>query len=96
MDVWINGHVEVDVDDIISQLTSKERKELFDDLKSEFGNEASSLEEKIATTDVILGKQFHNLSVWEMKKLLCNALGVGSYYDEQALRKALEPIIKAL
>lgn len=96
MDVWINGPVEVDVDDIISELTSKERKELFDELKKEFGNKASSLEEKIATTDVILGKQFQNLSAWEMKKLLCNALGVGSYYDEQALRKALEPIIKAL
>ena len=96
MDVWINGPVEVDVDDIISELTPKERKELFDELKSEFGNKASSFEEKIATTDVILGKQFQNLSAWEMKKLLCNALGVGSYYDEQALRKALEPIIKAL
>lgn len=96
MDVWINGPVEVDVDDIISELTSKEKKKLFDELKKEFGNKVSSFEEKIATTDVILGKQFQNLSAWEMKKLLCNALGVGSYYDEQALRKALEPIIKAL
>ena len=35
------------------------------------------------------------MDAYQLKQTLCNLLNVASYCDEQGLRSALEPIIKA-
>ena len=51
-------------------------------------------EEQMAE-DFHLMQTLEAMSRYELKQTLCNLLNVGTYSDEAALRKALEPIIKA-
>ena len=83
--------VEVDIDDVISSMTYKEKQELYDDLAEELGEEpAPELESNYGIEDF-----FRNMTPYEQKKVLCNALGVASYLDTEVLRAKLEPIITA-
>ena len=64
------------------------------DVLSEKENMQKEREEQMAE-DFHLMQTLEAMSRYELKKTLCNLLGVGTYSDEAALRKALEPIIKA-
>lgn len=82
------AEVDLGVDDIISEMSDDEKKEMYDALSDEFAHSAFDESFDVA-------RYLGNCKPFELKKLLCNALNVPSYYDEQALRNALEKIIKA-
>ena len=48
-----------------------------------------SIEEK----NVIVSSYLKTLSKWNLKRILCDALGVEHYMDDEGLRKATESII---
>mgnify|MGYP007069868470 CR=1 FL=1 len=83
--------VYVDVDDVIDCLSEKEKNELCQRLCGREEKKKAAPKEEGFDAVSHLGQ----LSLWELKKLLCNTLGVSSYYDEIALREKLEEIIKA-
>ena len=60
-------------------------------MNEKFLNEwnALSSEEK----NVLVCDYLKNLSSWDMKRMLCNVLGVEHYMDDDGLRKATESII---
>ena len=84
----ITTDVDIDIDDIMESMDIKEKTALYNELADEFGD--ANYDE-----DFDVAKYLGKMSAFEQKKILCNALGVSSYYDEQGLRKALEKIIKA-
>ena len=47
------------------------------------------LEEK----NVIVSAHLKSLSKWDLKRILCNALDVEHYMDDDGLRKAVEQIV---
>lgn len=91
---------ELDVDDIISGCSRREKKELWkalledDDLMTAEERRKAEQEEK-RQEEFMLMERLAAMSQYELKQTLCNLLNVASYYDEQGLRTALEPIIKA-
>ena len=48
-----------------------------------------SIEEK----NVIVSSYLKTLSEWDLKRILCDVLGVEHYMDDEGLRKATESII---
>lgn len=50
---------------------------------------ALSSEEK----NVLVCDYLKNLSDWDLKRMLCNVLGVDNYMDDEGMRKATESII---
>jgi len=48
-----------------------------------------SIEEK----NVIVSAYLKTLSKWDFKRIMCDALGVEHYMDDEGLRKATESII---
>ena len=48
-----------------------------------------SIEEK----NVIVSSYLKTLSKWDLKRILCDVLGVEHYMDDEGLRKAMESII---
>ena len=48
-----------------------------------------SIEEK----NVIVSSYLKTLSKWDLKRILCDVLGVEHYMDDDGLRKAMESII---
>ena len=84
----ITTDVDIDIDDIMGSMDRKEKTALYNELADELGD--ANYDE-----DFDVAKYLGKMSAFEQKKILCNALGVSSYYDEQGLRKALEKIIKA-
>ncbi len=48
-----------------------------------------SIDEK----NVIVSAYLKTLSKWDLKRILCNVLGVEHYMDDEGLRKAMESII---
>lgn len=95
MRVYKEVDVDVDVDDILDGCGILEKKELLRSLLDD--DEIASKEEKMEkkrSDEQALMRTLERMSFYELKKLLCNLLGVYNYNDEQALRDALEPIIK--
>jgi hypothetical protein len=88
----ITKHVDIDIDDIMGSMDRKEKTALYNELADELADE---LGDANCDEDFDVAKYLGKMSAFEQKKILCNALGVSSYYDEQGLRKALEKIIKA-
>ena len=90
----------IDIDDIIMSCRKWEKKELYKalledgDVLGEKEKIQKEREEQIAK-DFHLMQTLEAMSQYELKQTLCNLLGVATYSDEAALRKALEPIIKA-
>ena len=92
--------IDIDIDDIIMSCNKREKKDLYralledDDVLSEKERIQKKREEQMAE-DFYLMQTLEAMSKYELKQTLCNLLGVATYSDEAALRKALEPIIKA-
>lgn len=92
--------VDIDVDSIVYDLSRKEKKRLLQYLLADNGlmTEKERLEKE---RDDRLAEEFRlmqaleGMSLYELKKTLCNLLDVPSYADEDGLRAALEKIIKA-
>ena len=92
--------IDIDIDDIIMSCSKREKKELYKALLED-GDVLGEKEKMQKDREEQLAKDFHlmqtleAMSRYELKQTLCNLLGVATYSDEAALRKALEPIIKA-
>ena len=92
--------IQLDIDDIISMCSKREKKELWkalledDDLLTAEERRKAELEEK-RQEEFMLMERLQSMSRYELKQTLCNLLNVCNYTDEQGLRTALEPIIKA-
>ncbi len=92
--------IDIDIDDIIMSCSKREKKDLYKalledgDVLSEKEKIQKEREEQMAE-DFHLMQTLETMSWYELKQTLCNLLGVATYLDETALRKALEPIIKA-
>ena len=92
--------IEIDVDDIIMSCSKREKKDLYKALLED-GDVLSEKEQMQKDREEELAQEFHlmqtleAMSRYELKKTLCNLLGVATYSDEATLREALEPIIKA-
>ena len=92
--------IDIDIDNIISSCSKREKKELYkalledDDVLSEKEKMEKKREEQLAEKFHLM-QTLEAMSQYELKQTLCNLLGVATYTDEAALRKALEPIIKA-
>ena len=93
-------NIDIGIDDIISSCSKREKKELYkslledDDVLSEKEKMEKKREEQLAEKFHLM-QTLEAMSRYELKQTLCNLLGVATYTDEAALRKALEPIIKA-
>lgn len=88
MQIEVCTDVDYDVDEIIDIMSPAEKREMFEELAKGFkGNYFDE--------DLDVAKYLAKKPLFEQKKILCNALGVPSYYDQQALRLALETIITA-
>ena len=92
--------IDIDINDIIMSCSKLEKKDLYmalledGDVLSEKEKIQKEREERQAE-DFHLMQTPEAMSQYELKQTLCNLLGVATYSDEAALRKALEPIIKA-
>ena len=92
--------VDIDVESIVYDLSRKEKKRLLQYLLAD--NELMTEKERLEKErDDRLAEEFRlmqaleGMSLYELKKTLCNLLDVPSYADEDGLRAALEKIIKA-
>ena len=92
--------IDIDIDDIITSCSKREKKDLYKALLED-GVVLCEKEKMQKEREEQLAKDFHlmqtleSMSQYELKQTLCNLLGVATYTDEAALRKALESIIKA-
>lgn len=92
--------IDIDIDDIICSCSKSEKKELYKALLED-GDVLNEKERIQKEREVQMVQKFHlmqtleAMSAYQLKQTLCNLLNVCSYCDEQALRTALEPIIKA-
>lgn len=92
--------IDIDIDDILASCSKREKKDLYKALLDD-GDVLSEKERMQKEREEELAQEFHlmqtleAMSRYELKQTLCNLLGVATYSDEAALRKALEPIIKA-
>lgn len=92
--------IDIDIDDIITSCSKREKKDLYKALLedgyvlSEKEKMQKEREERQAE-EFQLMQTLEAMNQYELKQTLCNLLGVATYTDEAALRKALEPIIKA-
>ena len=101
MTYFFDTTIEIDIDNVIDDMTASERRELFDELskrvlkdldeeKREILQDVPRCDPKEMATDTL-----RDLPPFEFKRILVNALGVPTYYADDALRNALEPIITA-
>ena len=92
--------IDIDITDIIMSCSRWEKKELYkalledDDILNEDERRKREAEEK-RQDEFMLMERLEAMNPYELKQTLCNLLNVGNYTDEQGLRTALEPIIKA-
>jgi predicted ribosome quality control (RQC) complex YloA/Tae2 family protein len=92
--------IEVDVDEMLCNMTRREKREMYDELRTDrsvlSGEEYAAQKAKdAAEIEQDLMQKLEAKSLYELKKILCNLFNVPNYYDEQGLRTALETIIKA-
>ena len=93
--------VEIDINDVINDMTAKDRRELFNELRERVLNDMDEEWEEMLK-DVpshdpkkLAEEIMRDLPPFEFKRVLIDALGIPSYYADEALRNALEPIITA-
>ena len=43
--------------------------------------------------NVFVSKYLKTLSKWDLKRILCDVLGVDGYMDDEGLKKALESVV---
>lgn len=93
-------NVSLSVDEIVDELSSSERQKAFDKLadvlKSDAEAKVSMFEHELEIKKKgMFLDYFRELSDFDKRKLLADALYVSSYYDDDALKLALEPILTA-
>ena len=49
----------------------------------------------IKERNVLVVNHLKSLSMWDLKRVLCEVLDVDSYMDDEGLRKGLEEVINA-
>jgi hypothetical protein len=82
---------DVDIDDIVDAMSDKEKRELYEVLADELSDKpAIEVDENNDIADYL-----RDMTPYELKKVLCNVLGIPSYVDTEALRAKLEPVITA-
>lgn len=91
MDISVYTNIDVDIDDVLAAMNEKEKRELYESLGEEL-DEGSNI---TFDDDFDVAVYIQNMTAFDLKRILCTALDVPNYYDEQALREKLEPIIKA-
>lgn len=94
------AEVDVTPKEYINELSSNEKKELFEllakNLKKNVDDELEMIKNKEKDKQqVIVTEYLRDLSEFELKKVLVNVLYVPSYSDDDALRNALESIVTA-
>ena len=92
--------VEIDIDDVLRSCSKSEKRELYEALRKDTAvlTESEALmaqAEKTRLKREGIAQVLSTMWPHEIKRILCNALDVASYCDEQGLRTALERIIKA-
>lgn len=92
--------VEIDIDDVLRSCSKREKRELYEALRKDTAvlTESEALRvqtEKTRLKHEGIAQVLSTMWPYEIKRILCNALDVASYCDEQGLRNALEKIIKA-
>lgn len=92
--------VEIEIDDILRSCSKREKRELYEALRKDTAvlteSEVLSMQtEKTKLKHEGIAQVLSTMWPYEIKRILCNALDVASYCDEQGLRNALEKIIKA-
>ena len=93
--------IEIDIDNVIDDMTASERRTLFDNLRRRLLKDADE-EKREMLQDVprcdpkeMAADTLRDLPPFEFKRILVNALGIPTYYADDVLRNALEPIITA-
>ena len=86
------------VSEILDELSIEEKHEMLDalaeDLEKEDVAEQVALKTKRSVRAVFV-EYFRDMSDYDKRKFLADALYVPNYYDNEALKSALEPIITA-
>lgn len=88
--------INIDIDEIIFSCSKWEKRLLYKRLQKDddvVGEEEKA--ERKREERFLMMEKLEELSPYELKKALCDLLGVGSYTDGQALRERLEPVINA-
>lgn len=85
------AEIDVTIDEFLDELDSDEKKELFEQLCEELNSGEEEIEE--IKRDFV--EHFRSLSDFDKRKFLVDALYVPNYYDDDALKGALEPILTA-
>lgn len=85
------------VDEILDELSYEEKQEMLDALVEDLDKEElCRYEQEFKKRNVaVLISRFRELSDFDKRKFLADALYVPSYYDDDALKSALRPIITA-
>lgn len=83
--------IKVTVDEFLDELDHDEKVGLFERLSEELNTGEEEMEE----FDHDFIEHFRSLSDFDKRKFLVDAFYVSNYYDDDALRDALAPIINA-
>lgn len=94
-------NVDIDIDDVLNAISTWEKRKLMEALSENTGilsEKDQNIQNKMVKQSGCLEFMQHlrSLTPYELKKTLCDLLNVPSYHDEQALRTALETVIKAI
>lgn len=84
------AQVDISVDEYLDKLDHNEKIELFEMLCEDLEKRVEEPKDEKYVTDYLSG-----LTPFEFKRILVNVLNVPNYYDDDALKTALEPIITA-
>lgn len=90
--------IDYTVGEILDELSCEEKHEMLDALADDL--EKEDVAERIATKGkrgarTAFIEHFRDMSDFDKRKFLADALYVSSYYDDDALKNALRPIITA-
>ena len=90
----------IDIDDIINSCSIREKKDLYqalleDEVCLSERERLERLRQERLENEFMLMRELEGMTPFELKKTLCNLLGVGSYTDNESLRERLEMVITA-
>lgn len=90
----------IDIDDIINSCSIREKKDLYhalleDEVCLSERERLEQLRRERLENEFMLMRELEGMTPFELKKTLCNLLGVGSYTDNESLRERLEMVITA-
>lgn len=90
--------IDYTVGEILDELSSEEKHEMLDALADDL--EKEDVEEQVESKTkrgarAAFVEYFREMSDFDKRKLLADALYVSSYYDDDALKLALQPILTA-